>query len=115
MAHALRQLGDLDGASARYEQALALCEVAGDRLMTSRVHHALAGLHWQVGALDQVLDHMHQAVVISREIGHGPGIAHGLLALSDIQTQLDNADIAGEYLQEALTWLPLTEDQDGLT
>ena len=115
MAHALRQLGDLDGASTRYEQALAHCEAAGDRLMTSRVHHALAGLHWQVGALDHALDHMRQALVISREIGYGPGIAHGLLALSDIQAQLDKADVAGEYLEEALTWLRLTEDQDGLT
>jgi hypothetical protein len=82
--------------------------------MTSRVHHALAGLQWEVGALDQALDHMHQALSISQEIGYGPGIAHGLLALSDIQTQRGKWDVARQHLQEAMTWLRLIEDQAGL-
>jgi tetratricopeptide (TPR) repeat protein len=33
MAHALRQLGDLDQALTRYQQALDQCQAAGDRLM----------------------------------------------------------------------------------
>jgi tetratricopeptide (TPR) repeat protein len=97
MAHALRELGDLDQALTRYQQALAHCQAVGDRLMTSRVHHALAGLQWEAGALDQALDHMHQALGISQEIGYGPGIAHGLIALSDIQTQRGEWDVACEW------------------
>jgi hypothetical protein len=82
--------------------------------MTSRVHHALAGLRREVGALDQALDHMRQALSISQEIGYGPGIAHGLIALSDIQTRRGEWDVAREHLQEAMTWLRLVEDQAGL-
>jgi tetratricopeptide (TPR) repeat protein len=114
MAHALRQLGDQEGALARYNQALAHCEAAGDRLMASRVHHALAGVHWERGAPDQSLNHMERAVDISREIGYGPGIAHGLVTLSDLQAQGGRLDLARQHLQEAITWLHLTEDKAGL-
>ena len=58
---------------------------------------------------------MHQALSISQEIGYGPGIAHGLLALSDIQAQRGQVDVARQHLQEAMTWLRLIEDQAGLT
>jgi len=37
-----------------------------------------------------------------------------LLALSDIQTQRSEWDVAREHLQEAMTWLRLIEDQAGL-
>jgi tetratricopeptide (TPR) repeat protein len=114
MAHALRQLGDREGAFSRYKQALTLCEVSGDRLMASRVHHALAGIHWERGALDQSLNHMERAVDISREIGYGPGIAHGLFTLSNLQAQEGRLELARQYLQEAISWLHLTEDKAGL-
>jgi tetratricopeptide (TPR) repeat protein len=115
MAHALRQLGDSDQALARYQRALDHCRAAGDRLMASRVHHALASLHWEAGALDQALEHIQQALAISQEIGYGPGIAHGLIALSDIQARRGDVHAAREHLQEAMTWLRLTEDQAGLS
>jgi tetratricopeptide (TPR) repeat protein len=114
MAHALRQLGDLEGAFSRYQQALTHCEVAGDRLMASRIHHTLAGVHWERGASDQSLDHMERAVDISREIGYGPGIAHGLVTLSDLQAQGGHLDVARQNLVEAITWLNLVEDKPGL-
>jgi tetratricopeptide (TPR) repeat protein len=115
MAHALRQLGDVDQALARYQGALDHCQAAGDRLMTSRVHHALASLYCEAGAPDRALEHIHQALGISQEIGYGPGIAHGLITLSDMQARRGHVDIARQHLQEAITWLRLTEDQAGLT
>lgn len=114
MAHALHQMEQTDKALARYQQALDLFQVAGDRLMISRVHHTLAGLQWEAGALDRALNHMHQALSISQEIGYGAGIAHGLIALSYLYAQCDEAATAREYLQEAITWLRLIEDQAGL-
>jgi tetratricopeptide (TPR) repeat protein len=114
MAHALRQLDDREDAFSRYKQALTLCEASGDRLMASRVHHALAGIHWERGALDQSLNHMERAVDISREIGYGPGIAHGLFTLSNLQAQEGRLELARQYLQEAISWLHLTEDKAGL-
>jgi tetratricopeptide (TPR) repeat protein len=115
MAHALRQVGDLEGAFSRYRQALAHCEAAGDRLMTSRVHHALAGMYWKADQADQAVDHLQQALLISREIGYGPGIAHGLAALSEIETQRGHSDLARTYLADASSWLRLIEDTSGLT
>jgi len=114
MAHALRQIEQSDQALARYRQALDLFQAAGDRLMTSRVYHTLASLEWENGALDEALGTMYQALRISQEIGYSSGIAHGLIALSYLYAQCDEAATACEYLQEAITWLRLIEDQAGL-
>jgi tetratricopeptide (TPR) repeat protein len=114
MAHAWRQLGEFDQALARYGQALAHCQAAGDRLMASRAHHALASLHWEAGAPALALEHLGRALDISREIGYGPGVAHGLLALGHFEARGGSLDAARQHLQEALTWLRLMEDQAGL-
>jgi tetratricopeptide (TPR) repeat protein len=111
MAHAWRQLGVFDQALARYGQALAHCQAAGDRLMASRAHHALAGLHWEAGASAPALEHLGRALDISREIGYGPGIAHGLLALGHFEARGGSLDAARQHLEEAMTWLRLMEDQ----
>jgi tetratricopeptide (TPR) repeat protein len=114
LAHALRQLGDLPGAENGYQQALAQFVAIDDHLMVSRVHHALAGLFWELDEREKAAHHMRRAVEISREIGYGPGIAHGLVALSDLLAQEGNTESAGEYLDQAINWLELVEDQKGL-
>ena len=87
MAHALRELGDLQRALTDYQRALALCQDSGDQLMLSRVHHTLASLQWEMGMSDQALTHIQQALSISQEIGYGPGIAYGLIALGHFHAQ----------------------------
>jgi DNA-binding SARP family transcriptional activator/tetratricopeptide (TPR) repeat protein len=114
MAHALRELGDLQGALTDYQRALALCQDSGDRLMLSRVHHTLAGLQWEIGVPDQALAHLQHALGISREIGYGPGIAYGLIALGHFYGQQSERHTARQHFEEAITWLQLTEDQVGL-
>jgi tetratricopeptide (TPR) repeat protein len=83
--------------------------------MASRAQHALAGLHWERGEAEQALDHIEQALFISREIGYGLGIAHSLVALGDLQAQSGHLGLAQEHLAEAITWFQLTEDEPGLT
>jgi hypothetical protein len=56
---------------------------------------------------------MAQAVAISREIGYGPGIAHGLVTLSALEAQNGRPEAAEAHLAEARTWLSLTEAEDG--
>ena len=93
----------MNNALTHYLQALDHCQAVGDRLMSSRVHHTLAGLHWQAGALDQALEHMQQALDISQEIGYGSGIAHGFVALSHFYAQHNEVHRARDYLREAIT------------
>jgi tetratricopeptide (TPR) repeat protein len=114
MAHALRQVGKIQAAQARYQQALTACTATGDRLMVSRVHQALASVLWECGPSHQVLEHLNQALSISRDIGYGPGIAHGLSALAVFAAQRGERDLARRHFEEASIWLRLTEDQDGL-
>jgi tetratricopeptide (TPR) repeat protein len=113
MAHALRQLGDRSSAFSRYTEALENCEAAGDRLMASRVHHALAGVYWERSRPNQSREHLERAVAISRKIGYGPGIGHGLVTLSHLYAQQGDPDAARKHLTEALSWLDLTEDTPG--
>jgi hypothetical protein len=82
--------------------------------MVSRIHQALASILWEQGTSDQVLDHLHQALFISREMGYGPGIAHGLSAVGAFAAQRGERDLARQHFEEASTWLRLTEDQEGL-
>ena len=114
MAHALRELGDLQGALTDYQRALALCQASGDQLMLSRVHQTLASLQWEMGVPDQALAHLQHALSTSREIGYGPGIAYGLVALGYIQAQQGERQTARQHFEEAIAWLRLTEDQVGL-
>jgi tetratricopeptide (TPR) repeat protein len=114
MAHAWRQLGELDRALTHYQEASRHCEEAGDLLMISRLHHAMAGLYWEMGHKEQMLEHIDRALEISREIGYGPGIAHGLLAQCYVQAQRGEPKLARDQLGEALTWLRLVGDQAGL-
>jgi hypothetical protein len=107
-------MGALEEAAQRYLQALELCEAAGDRLMVSRVRHALGVVHWLRDELDLAFEQTEQAVEVSREIGYGPGIAHGLLSLSVLQAQMGCLEAAKERLKAAITWLRLTEDDLGL-
>jgi predicted ATPase len=113
MAHALRQAGETEDALKRYHQALDYCEQVNDRLMASRVHHALANLHRDLGDQPAALDHMTQAVTTSREIGYGPGVAHGLITLSALETQAGRPEVAERHLAEAQTWLSLEENPHG--
>jgi tetratricopeptide (TPR) repeat protein len=114
MAHAFRQCGDLQRALTDYQRALTLCQALGDQLMLSRVHHTLATLQWEMGMPDQALAHIQQALSISREIGYGPGIAYGLIALGHFYAQRGEKHTARQHLEEAIAWLQLTEDQIGL-
>ena len=109
MAHALREMDEREEALRRYRETLDHCEAVGDRLMASRVHHALANLHRDLAHPDAAIDHMAQAVAISREIGYGPGIAHGLVTLSALEAQNGRPEAAEQHLAEARTWLSLTE------
>lgn len=115
MGHAKRSLGELEAAIEAYENALDALRKAGNRLMSSRVHHTLSGLHQQQGELDAALEEAQRALEISRGIGYGPGIAHGLTALARLELGKDRRQAAVDSLTEAIEWLELLENEQATT
>lgn len=113
LAYALRQSGQPDRAHFAYQQALTHCEQSGDRLISSRVHHAVATLHWELQQRETAVSAMLQAVAISEAIGYLPGRAHGLLALGYMTARLGQRTAAERHLQAALTPLQLMADEKG--
>ena len=114
IAHTLRLMGDRTAARDRYEQALTQTESAGDKLMTSRVHHALGSLMAQDRQNEAALEHLQRAVKISEAIGFAPGMAHGLVGLSYMYALTAQSHAARDALHDALNWFQLMEDPVGI-
>jgi len=109
LANAYRDAGDDEQALSHLAEALSLCEAAGDRLLASRVHHTMAGLRQAQGNDAGARQAMELAVTLSREMGYGPGLAHSLIALSDLYARTGRHDDAEAARAEADGWLDLIE------
>ena len=114
LTHALRQLNRLQQAMQKYEETLVQADLAGDRLLASRVYHGKASLFAELGELDQAIRVMHQAASISREIGYAPGLAHSLFGLSYLYARSQQTDNARAALVESAEWFQILEDQECL-
>jgi tetratricopeptide (TPR) repeat protein len=114
MSHALGQMNQVDTAAERARRALDQFMTAGDLLMASRAHHKLAGLCWQIGDLPQAIVHIEHALRISREIGYGPGMAHGLVAAGYLYTLHGNREKTRIALDNAKIWFSLIDDVDAV-
>ncbi|MEO6407410.1 MAG: tetratricopeptide repeat protein [Burkholderiaceae bacterium] len=109
-ANALRQAGDLAGSTEKYEAALRLSEHGGERVMHSRVLHALSMQHASQGTLDTALDFLRRAIAIDRAIGYAHALGHDLIDCSDLHLLRGEVAEARIAMQEALVWYGLTED-----
>ena len=114
MAHTLRQLDQRQDALEKYRQTLTQTDLAGDRLMASRVYHEMATLSIEMGDLEEAIADMQQAAEISREIGYAPGLAHTLIGLSYLFVRLQQTDEARSALMEAAANFRLMEDDANL-
>ncbi len=109
--HAQRQIGAPEAAEGVYRRSLEALQRAGDRLMTSRVHHALAGLYMENDRTGAALEECRHALSVSREIAYGPGIAHGLTLQARLLAETNETEPAAAALSEAIEWLHLLEDE----
>jgi tetratricopeptide (TPR) repeat protein len=114
LAYANRQTAHFDTALRYYHQARAFCERVGDRLILSRICHALAILHWEMEEGETAVQAMGEAVEISRAIGNLPGIAYGLVAQGYMEAHLERHATAIEHWQAALAALNLMGDEEGV-
>jgi tetratricopeptide (TPR) repeat protein len=113
-ANALRQAGDLTGSTEKLEAALKLCELNGERVMHSRVLHALSMQHASQGALDAALGFMRRAIEVDRSIGYAHALGHDLVDISNLHVLQGEVAAARVAMQEALVWYGFIEDKDAL-
>jgi tetratricopeptide (TPR) repeat protein len=114
LAYANRQIADFDTALRHYHQARTFCERMGDRLILSRICHALAILHWEMGQGEAAVQAMSEAVGMSRTTGYLPGIAYGLVAQGFMEAQQERRATAIELWQAAVATLLLIGDEEGV-
>jgi DNA-binding SARP family transcriptional activator len=113
-AQALRQAGDLPGSAEKLQAALKLTDLRGERVMQSRVLHALAMLHAADGALDAAVDQMRRVIEIDRAIGYGHALGHDLIDLSNLHLQAGEVSQARVALLEAMVWFGFADDDDAI-
>ena len=110
MANAHRAVRQYDEAAHYYTQSLEQCLASKNRVMQSRVYHALATLHWETGNHNAAFRYLIDAVDMSIEIGYSMGAAHSLLLLSVYYCQQGDLSQARARMEEAIEWLQLSED-----
>lgn len=96
-AQALRQMGDLSGANDKLQAALELSAGSGERVMHSRVLHALSMQHAAQGAPQAAFDFIHRAIAVDRAIGYSHALGHDLVDLANLhlaQRELAQARVA---------------------
>lgn len=113
-AQALRQGGDLRGSAEKLQAALKLTDLRGERVMQSRVLHALAMLHATDGALDAAVDQMRRVIEIDRAIGYGHALGHDLIDLSNLHLRAGEVSQARVALLEAMVWFGFADDDDAI-
>lgn len=113
-AQALRQSGDLDGCKRKLEAALKLSELSGERVMHSRVLHALSTHSAVQGALVVAVDLMRRAIAVDRSIGYAHALGHNLIDLSNLHLLKGEGVQARVAMLEALVWFGFNEDHGAL-
>ena len=98
--------GESDAAAALLEEGLALtATIAGRReapLLKASMHTNLCEVDRFHGRLEPARAHADEAVRLQRAAGHAYGLTHNLLSLGHIAHDLGDADLAAQYLREAL-------------
>lgn len=92
--HAQR-IGRFDESIAQHEQAMAICEVIGDRDCVGRAHTNLCNTYRYKGAHESALQHAFAAMRIKIEQGDSAGLArahHNLAMIHQEQGDLPDAD-----------------------
>ena len=113
-AQALRQAGDPAGAAAKLQAALKLSDRSGERVMHSRVLHALSLQAAADGALDVSVDFMRRAIDVDRAIGYAHALGHDLIELSNLHLRMGEVAQARVALIEAQVWFEFNDDVESL-
>lgn len=113
-AQALRQAGDAAGSTAKLQSALKLSDRSGERVMHSRVLHALSMQAAADGALDVSVDFMRRAIEIDRAIGYAHALGHDLIDLSNLHLRMGEVAQARVDLIEAQVWFEFNDDVESL-
>ncbi|KAL4427907.1 hypothetical protein ABPG75_001996 [Micractinium tetrahymenae] len=89
--------GSAAAAMVRFEKALMLAKVTGDRVKERRATRGLAASARMQGQLRQAVKHLERVLEISREIRDFVGDADAYGTIADIYTDLNDFDAAAKY------------------
>lgn len=113
LAATYRQVAQPEMALAAYRHAEIRCEQAGDRLIRSRIYHAMGILHWEMGNTDAAIAAMGQAFALSEVTGHVPEMAYSRLAQGFMVAHTGARQTAINLLEEALAIFRRMNDPEG--
>ncbi|HET9484740.1 MAG TPA: diguanylate cyclase [Xanthomonadales bacterium] len=97
-----RKLGRFDAALRYFEQALAIQRERDDDAAVARELNSIGTLHGRTGEFAEALRAHSEALQISRGIEDRAEIARGLRLLGVLHRNVDDEELASQYLKEAL-------------
>jgi len=103
----------LDAGTAMLEEAIALAETTGDRVIVGGAHAALARALFLTSP-EVALDHGRKAVVESEALGNAAGTAWAYLVVGSALNLLDDSAAAVEAFQQALGKFVELNDVSGI-
>jgi len=97
-----RKLGRLDSSLRYFEQALAIERGRNDRIAIARELNSIGTLHGRTGQFAEALRAHNEALTIARDTKDRAEIARGLRLLGVLHRNVDDEELASQYLKEAL-------------
>ena len=101
-AEDLIQVGDLDAALAKCEQALALSRARGDTAAEASTQNSLGIVHQEMGDAVEALAAYDTAISLARAASSKAGLAHALANRGSLLYELSEFELAHIDLQESL-------------
>ncbi len=94
--------GRRDLAAARFEEAHALAEAAGDALLRSEVHRHLGVIRWHARDLDGAMRELERSLELRVKAGAADWIPGGLIALGHTAIEAGRRAEAIDYLRRGV-------------
>ncbi len=105
--------GDLSGALARYQQALAIRRQTGDRAGQSVALFNIGVVHYRLYEYEEALDYYGQSLAIKRELGDRAGEASTLNAMAAVHKAVYEYEEALVYYGQVLAIRQAMKDVEG--
>jgi CHAT domain-containing protein len=101
LGHTLIALGDFDRALMLQTEALEMFRARGDDGQTARTLAELGAIQFRTGDVERALDSLRSALPLFENAGDVPGLSAALRLTGNAAAQLEQHDVALEYLRRS--------------